>query len=243
MAEKKVKEIKADDEVITAVYKVNLHCQQCASEIKKPLMRIQGVYSVDADTEKGEIKVKGEIDAIKIHKLIEKWSQKNVELVSPKIKAKNTTITSGAGEKKEAIIRTMSVKVHMHCDKCENDLTKKLLKQKGIHSVKTDMKAQTLTVKGTIESDKLVAFMRKKVHKHVELVTEKKEEKKDKSSTEKPRIEAKSGEKNEITEYFKEEKKVEAAVITKEGATPYFIHYVYAPQLFSDENPNACIII
>jgi hypothetical protein len=36
--EKKV----AEKDVITAVYKVNLHCQQCARDIKKPLLSTQG---------------------------------------------------------------------------------------------------------------------------------------------------------------------------------------------------------
>lgn len=40
--EKKVKE--KDDGVINAVYKVNLHCKQCARDIKKPLMATQGTY-------------------------------------------------------------------------------------------------------------------------------------------------------------------------------------------------------
>lgn len=38
---------------------------------------------MDADFEKAEIKVKGVIDVIKIHKLIQKTSQKKVELISP----------------------------------------------------------------------------------------------------------------------------------------------------------------
>lgn len=38
--EKKAKE--NDGGVITAVYKVNLHCPQCAREIKKPLIATQG---------------------------------------------------------------------------------------------------------------------------------------------------------------------------------------------------------
>jgi copper chaperone CopZ len=32
----------AEKDVITAVYKVNLHCQQCARDIKKPLLSTQG---------------------------------------------------------------------------------------------------------------------------------------------------------------------------------------------------------
>lgn len=51
---------------------------------------------MDADFEKGEIKVKGVIDVIKIHKLIQKTSQKKVELISPpliKIKEISATAT------------------------------------------------------------------------------------------------------------------------------------------------------
>lgn len=100
--------------------------------------------------------------------------------------------------------------------------------------MKTDIKAQTITVEGVIESEKLITYMRKKVHKYSELVPEKKKE----VEKETVKVVEKYGEK--VVE-FKEVKKVE--VKTKEGEAPYFIHYVYAPQLFSDENPNACSIM
>ncbi|KAK6143078.1 hypothetical protein DH2020_023426 [Rehmannia glutinosa] len=132
-------------EVITAVYKAYLHCPKCAHDIQKPLLRIPGVHSVDAKSEKGEITVKGAIDAKKIHARIQKWSKKNVELISE--------------------------------TKSKVDVIKKVAEGKS--------------------GDKVVEF--------------------------------------------KEVKKVE--VKTKEGEAPYFIHYVYAPQLFSDENPNACSIL
>lgn len=45
---------------------------------------------MDVDHEKGELRVKGVIDPVKIHKLIEKLSKKKVELVSPKPKIKET---------------------------------------------------------------------------------------------------------------------------------------------------------
>ncbi|CAK7349250.1 unnamed protein product [Dovyalis caffra] len=229
-------------EVITAVYKVNLHCPQCARDIKKPLLSTQGVHSVEADFEKSEIKVKGAIDVIKIHKRIEKLSKKKVELVSPLAKLKESVT-----EKKEVVkaeakpapkLSTHSLKVHLHCDKCEKDLRNKLLKHKAIYSVKSDMKAQTITVEGTMEGDKLVAYMRKNLHKNAEIIPSKLEKKEEKK--EKPKVEDKSTKATEIVE-FKVEKKVE--VKTKEVDGPYFIHYVYAPQLFSDENPNACFIM
>lgn len=89
--------------------------------------------------------------------------------------------------------------------------------------MKTDFKAQTVTVQGTIESEKLLSYFRTKVHKHAEIITSKPEVKKEEK---KETIEIKSTE-----------------VKTKETVTPYFIHYVYAPQIFSDENPNACIVM
>lgn len=40
----KEKEEKVEEAaIITAVYKVNLHCEQCARDIKKPLLRTQGI--------------------------------------------------------------------------------------------------------------------------------------------------------------------------------------------------------
>lgn len=83
--------------------------------------------------------------------------------------------------------------------------------------------------------------MRKKVHKHAEIVLPKKDKKDEKDEKkEKVEVEVKTTEIKKIVE-FKEETKVEAK--TKEGNVPYFVHYVYAPQLFSDENPNACSIM
>ena len=38
------KEKEKSDGIINGVYKVNLHCPQCAREIKKPLLRTEGTY-------------------------------------------------------------------------------------------------------------------------------------------------------------------------------------------------------
>ncbi|KAL5560667.1 hypothetical protein UlMin_036878 [Ulmus minor] len=258
---------KEKDGVITAVYKTNLHCQQCAREIERPLLRTQGVQNVEIDMEKGEIKVKGSFDPIVIQKRIEKFSKKKIELISPKIQIKETIEKDKKviKEIKQPIPKTTSVKVHMHCDQCERDLKKMLLRHKGIHSVKTDMKAQILTVDGTIEPDKLVSFLKRKGHKQAEIIVAKKEEKIKKEEVKSSskageettkvveikqdikRVEAKpkdskAGEETtKVVEIKQDIKVVEAK--TKEPNAPYFDHYVYAPQLFSDENPNACSIM
>ncbi|KAF5952656.1 hypothetical protein HYC85_010600 [Camellia sinensis] len=247
MAKEEKKE-KVEMKEITASYKVHLHCPKCADDIRKPLLRTPGVQSVDVKFEKGEITVKGVIDEKKIHKQIERLSKRKVEILPPPAKGKE--IVEKTKETKKPTVTTTTIKVFMHCNKCEQDLRNKLLKHKGIHNVKTDMKAQTITIDGIIESEKLVTYMKKRVHKHAEIIPPKKEEKKEKEKEkekekkeekkEKVTVEVKTTETTKIVE-FTEEKKVEAK--TAEGKVPYFVHYVYAPQMFSDENPNACSIM
>lgn len=157
----------------------------------------------------------------------------------------------------------------MHCSQCKHELRRRLLKHSGnstktskekqgkifsdqqstqfpllnvgIHNVTPDFKAQTVTIEGSIESEKLITYMKKIVRKHAEIIPPKQEKKVVEEKKEKVTVEGKSGGGSEKIEVFKKEEKVE--VKTADGKTPYFIHYVYAPQLFSDENPDACSIM
>ena len=74
---------------------------------------ILGVHGVDVDLEKNEIKVKGKIEVVKIHKQIEKWSKKKVELISPKSsevkKTSTTTTTTSVVEKKTTEVKKVSL--------------------------------------------------------------------------------------------------------------------------------------
>ncbi|GJY67915.1 hypothetical protein Tco_0470897 [Tanacetum coccineum] len=54
----------------------------------------------------------------------------------------------------------------------EQDLRAKLLKHKGTHNVKTYIKSQTVVIEGTIDFKKIVTYMRKRAHKHVEIILE-----------------------------------------------------------------------
>ncbi|GMH00674.1 hypothetical protein Nepgr_002513 [Nepenthes gracilis] len=270
--------------VVAVTYQVNLHCPECAHKIRKILVGVPEVHSVDVNFEKSEVKVVGTIDAKKIHDRIETLSKKKVETIKVEADFKETIIVEKiVKETKEPILRTTTVKVHMHCDQCEYDLRRKLLKHQGIYNVKTDMKSQSLTVDGTIEPDKLLAYIHKRVHKHAEIMSTKqakkeaKPEEKSKKDKEEKKMTAKIEEKEEKKmtakieekEENKEAAKIEEKEENKEAAkmqerptkvidikdvkeveeklkesnTPYIIHYVYAPQWFSDENPTSCSIM
>ncbi|XP_004248586.3 heavy metal-associated isoprenylated plant protein 4 [Solanum lycopersicum] len=206
-------------EVTSAVYRVGLHCPKCAHDIRKPLLATQGVHNVDVKFDEDEVTVKGAIDANKIHQRLQKWTKNKVHLVSH-AKIEN------ANQLKKETIKTTILKVYMHCNKCEVDLERRLLKHKGINSVKTNFKAQTITVETILESEKLVSYVTKTFGKYTEIIKKKEEEK---VTMEEKIIE------------FKQVKKVEAKI--KEGEIPCSVYYVYAPPWFSDENPNACHVM
>lgn len=232
----------AKEGVSAAFYKLDLHCLECAHKIKNPLLRIQGVRSVDVNYEKSEIKVLGVFDSKKIHQRIERLSKRKVELLKVEANVKHTVVVEKVfKETKEAVVYTHTVKAHLHCDQCAADLRKRLLRHKGIYNVKSDMKAQTVAIEGTIESEKLIKYIRGKLHKHVEIVSAKeikKEEKKEKTEEIKKVEETKTTMKVIDVEEVKDvQEKLKAS------NTPYIIHYVYAPQWFSDEDPNACSIM
>ncbi|GAB4862043.1 hypothetical protein Ancab_037297 [Ancistrocladus abbreviatus] len=232
--------------VTAATYKVNLHCPECVDKIRKALLRTPGVHNVDVNFEKSEVKVVGIIDAKKMH---EKLRHKlKCHLAGHLCDEEFSKADDCLFAQMILILHTTTIKAHMHCDQCEYDLRRKLLKHKGIYSVKTDMKAQSLTIEGSIEPDKLVAYMREKVHKHTEILNTKqpkKEEKKESKAKEERAEEKKEEGKTDfkIIKVIDAEEVKEVEEKLRESNTPYIIHYVYAPQLFSDEDPNSCSII
>ncbi|KAK8944444.1 hypothetical protein KSP39_PZI008460 [Platanthera zijinensis] len=70
--------------IITAVYKLHLHCKECARAVHKSITSAPGILKVDIDMESGKVTVKGIFDAKKLHEIIEKKSKRKVEWLSPK---------------------------------------------------------------------------------------------------------------------------------------------------------------
>lgn len=87
-----------------------------------------------------------------------------------------------------------------------------------MQTVGIDMEKNLVTVKGAIEPEKLVEFVMKREGKHAVIV---KPEKKNQNEEQK-------------------EKEKEPKKIWYDNFGP---DLVYAPQLFSDENPNACYVM
>lgn len=105
---------------------------------------------------------------------------------------------------------------------------KKSCANAGVQTVDVDMAKNQVTVKGTMDPKKLVEFVLKRSGKNVELV---------KQSV----VSGKGSGKN-----AKNGKESDAKPSKKRGENAHNYterELVYAPQLFSDENPNACSIM
>ncbi|KAJ1272533.1 hypothetical protein BS78_06G209100 [Paspalum vaginatum] len=209
---KKVEEKKV--EVKTAVYKVHVHCGQCARDIQTQFTEFQGVEEVKVDAGAGKVTVKGfGFDVQKLRVKVEKACRKKVELIPPP-EAKDT-VTEVKTKKEE--LKVITVKVPLHCPDCALRVKEILLEHKSIYEAKTDLGKNTCTVEGVIDEKKLVEYIYQRTRKQgiVDKVDKKviiKEEK----------IQVKKETKEKEKE--KEVKKVaEAVKKATEVVAPYFI--------------------
>lgn len=101
-----------------------------------------------------------------------------------------------------------------------------------------DKDKQLVTVKGTMDVKKLVESLSEKLKRPVEIVPPKKDKDKEKESGDKK----KGGEGVNMMEYVAAQPYYESAYYP---GGPYGCYPVqaHAPQMFSDENPNACVVM
>ncbi|CAJ1937511.1 unnamed protein product [Sphenostylis stenocarpa] len=172
-------------------------------------------------------------------------------------------------KKEEPQVITVVLKVHMHCEACAQEIKRRIEKMKGVESVEADLKSSEVSVKGVFEAEKLVEHVSKRTGKHAEIVKQEAEKKEEVAKEETGEKKGEEGEKEKESGDKGEEKKegVEGEGKTDEGGTEEstvvelkkseyyynpprygmeFYAYpgpAYPPQIFSDENPNACTVM
>ncbi|KAG6655302.1 heavy metal-associated isoprenylated plant protein 9-like [Carya illinoinensis] len=257
---------------------VDLHCVGCAKKIEKTIMRIRGVEGVVVDTAKNEVTIKGIVEPQAVCMKIMKKTKRRAKVLSPLPGSESEPIPEVVTSQVTGLV-TVELKVNMHCEACAEQLKRKILKMRGVQTVATELSSEKVMVTGTMDADKLVAYVYRRTKKQARLVPqpeaepEKKEENKE---AEKPAEEAKPVEKKEDNGEKKEEEKppeeakkednkggeeIKELEAIKEGGGEggnideevmkrmmyyyqplYVIERIPPPQLFSDENPNACCI-
>ncbi|KAK8677180.1 hypothetical protein V6N13_142735 [Hibiscus sabdariffa] len=68
-------------------------------------------------------------------------------------------------------IEVVSLKTYMHCEGCANDIVRSIEKMKGILNVEADMKKSTVTITGSFDRSNIAETIRRRMRKHVEIVT------------------------------------------------------------------------
>lgn len=210
------KKVKPEPVVVTVVLNVNMHCEACAQTVKKIILKLKGVQTVDPDFKNQKVTVKGTVDPNRLAEHVYRRTGKRVQIQS--------IATEGKTQDSD-----------------------------GKTDVGSENKDEVKPVEGEKKEDKKVEGGEEKKEEA------KPDEKKDgdgKNESE----EKKDGEDKKDSEppppaTVKEEEdganKIDGneAVMMFEGKRfeashpRYIIEHVYPPQLFSDENPNACSIM
>ncbi|CAA0830448.1 Heavy metal transport/detoxification superfamily protein [Striga hermonthica] len=159
---------------------------------------MKGVEKVKVDCGSNKLTVTGHVDPSWLRERVEYKTKKKVELVSPQPKKDGgAAAVPAAGDKKaeeksekkpeeikaddkkpkEPAVTTVVMKIKLHCDGCAHKIKRVVLKNvDGVNSVKTDVGKDTVTVTGTMDVKELLAYLKDKLKKGIEIVPPKKAE-------------------------------------------------------------------
>ncbi|XP_004486345.1 heavy metal-associated isoprenylated plant protein 8-like [Cicer arietinum] len=251
--EEEKKEENKDEEPPEIVLKVDMHCEACARKVAKALKGFEGVEEVTADSKGSKVVVKGKAaDPIKVLERLQKKSGKKVELISPLPKPpedkKEEEIKPPQPEEKKdeaPAVVTIILKIRMHCEACAQVIQKRIRKIKGVESVETDLVNDQAIVKGVIEPEKLVDEVNRRTKKQASIVKEEEKKGEEKKEEEKKEEKKEGGEEKKEGEENNVEEDDNKTDIKRSEYWPskYYVDYAYAPEIFSDENPNACSVM
>ncbi|CAL9782071.1 unnamed protein product [Musa acuminata subsp. burmannicoides] len=176
------------EEKQTCVLKVHTCCVECRKEIRKVLLKIDGVYAIDLDIKEEKVTVTGNVDPAILIKKLRKIG-KVAELVAPKdenqehtqpqkedVKSREGGSGEGCSYTKLPVEekQTCVLKVHTCCVGCQTKIRKVLLKIDGVHAIDLDVKEERVIVTGNVDPAILIKKLRK-VRKVAELLATKDE--------------------------------------------------------------------
>ncbi|KAF3319990.1 heavy metal-associated isoprenylated plant protein 26-like protein [Carex littledalei] len=255
------------------VLKVDMHCEGCARKVQKSLRQFEGVEEVKADSRAKTVVVKGKAaDPAKICERVQRKTGRRVELISPlppppeeekKEEPPKEEAPPPEEKKEEPKPITVVLKIRMHCETCAQILQKRIKKMEGVESVETDTANDQILVKGTFDPNVLVENVYKRTGRQVLIVPE--EEKKEEENKEEVKKDDEPKEEElKKYEYRHPFHHVEYAYPAYPAYPAYHAYHAYQPpdiqygsypphhaqyglyaqpQVFSDENPNACSVM
>ncbi|XP_054791026.1 heavy metal-associated isoprenylated plant protein 3-like isoform X1 [Prosopis cineraria] len=169
-------------------------------------------------------------------------------------------------QSKEPQQSTAVLKMAFHCQGCIERIRKTVSKTKGVKELSMDKDKETITVKGSMDVKSLVESLNARLKRKVEVVPPKKDKEKDKEKEKDGAGEKGGGGKGGGKKKGGgDNKKAEEETGGGDGAGKleqskmefmfppyaygynygpvYYMEPVHPPQMFSDENPNACSLM
>ncbi|KAF3438729.1 hypothetical protein FNV43_RR21493 [Rhamnella rubrinervis] len=191
----KPEEKKEEPLVITVVLKVHMHCDACAQEIRKRILRIKGVETAEPDLKGSQVTVRGVFDPPKLVEYVHKRTGKHAVIVKQDPDNKKDKVGENKEEKKGGGGE-------------EGDKDKKggggEVAEENKDKKEGDSEAKAAAAPAAAEG-----------------------------------AEAVSSEETKVVEL----KKSEHYYYPPRHAMELYAYNNYAPQIFSDENPNACSVM
>ncbi|XP_030526728.1 heavy metal-associated isoprenylated plant protein 3-like isoform X2 [Rhodamnia argentea] len=274
---------------VTAVLKMDMHCEGCADKIVKLAKSIDGVEKAKADWEANKLTVRGEmLDPLELREELQEKTKKKVDLVSPQLPKKekdgdnkSSPASSDNNKKakdkkpedkkpKEPPVTTVVLKLDLHCSGCIDKIYKIVSKAKGVQSIDFDKDKDLVMVTGAVDAKALVESLKEKIKRPVEVVQPKKDKEEGGGGGGKKNKKGggnggKEGGDDAAAGYGGDHDGAEESYggageyfggnIMEHNRVPpgYMYNYgfmygnpgnpLHAPQMFSDENPNACRIM
>ncbi|KAL4611515.1 hypothetical protein ACB092_08G129400 [Castanea dentata] len=173
-----------DSNSLTSVYKIDIHCDGCATKIKRCVKEFQGVEDVKTEMALNKLTVVGKVDPTKLRDKLSQKTRKNVELVSPLPPKKDNKAAADDNKPekkpedkkpKEAPVTTAVLKLSLHCQGCIGKINKLVSKTKGVQEMTLDKEKELVIVKGTMDAKALAESLKERLKRPVEVVPPKKE--------------------------------------------------------------------
>ncbi|GMI75601.1 HEAVY METAL ASSOCIATED PROTEIN 47 [Hibiscus trionum] len=251
---------------------VDLHCVGCAKKIEKSIMKIRGVEGVVIDMAQNQVTIKGVIEPQAVCAKIMKKTKRRAKVLSPLPAAEGESIPEVVASQVSGIATVeLNVDMHCQAcaEQLKRKILKMRGVQSAVTEHSTGKVTVTGTMDANKLVDYVYRRTKKQARIVPQPEPEKQEEKKEgEEKAAEEHAEKKEGnppeetDKKEGGENKEEEKKEGCAeaevnngssnVINEEESMKRMVYYYQplyviermppAPQLFSDENPNACCI-
>ncbi|CAL9189162.1 unnamed protein product [Musa hybrid cultivar] len=240
---------KKDDGAITVVYKVGMYCEGCVDKVVRSVKEFPGrVQEVKPELESSKLTVVGKMDPWKLRDRVEAKTKKKVDLVSPVKKPDAAADQKPVNEKaKELYLKATTVvfkiSLYCHCRGCIRGIVNTIRRIEGVHDVSIDAQNELVTVTGTMDATAVTKISSHNMVREVKAVQPKKND-----GGGKKKEGGEGGSDGENKEHAATAAAAAAAMqaVAEAGRMDYYEWYYrrmhHAPQLFSDENPNACSI-